>query len=150
MEILSDNLDLVSVAWDSLPSLDPEPVPVGLGGVYSLAQYEDISITVSLAQTGPSGATSLGLSAHSADSNYNGATHFDAVAVTAQPSVAVSPEGLTIQYMSSQPFTLSLLEPPSQDMELSISPVPLTITDEVRYTLAPHNIQTPRFKSSIT
>lgn len=143
MEILSDNLDLVSVAWDSLPSLDPEPVPVGLGGVYSLAQYEDISITVSLAQTGPSGATSLGLSAHSADSNYNGATHFDAVAVTAQPPVAVSPEGLTIQYLSSQPFTLSLLEPPSQDMELSISPVPLTITDEVRYIIIPYSIQWP-------
>lgn len=138
VDILSDNLDLVSVSWDSLPALAPEPIPVGLGGVYSLAQFEDISITVSLAQIGPSGSTSLGLSAHSADTNYNGATHFDAVVVTAQPPVAVSPPGLTIQYLSSQTFTLSLLEAPSQDMGLDISPVPLTLVDEVSETPIPN------------
>lgn len=39
-ELLSDNLDLVAVAWDSLPDSDPEEMRVGLDGIFSLALEE--------------------------------------------------------------------------------------------------------------
>jgi len=44
--LLSDNLDEVSVAWDSRAGQPDEALPVGLGGVFSLALLEDITLSV--------------------------------------------------------------------------------------------------------
>jgi hypothetical protein len=40
VELLSANLDMVSVVWDVRQSMPAETMPVGLGGVYSLAVAE--------------------------------------------------------------------------------------------------------------
>ena len=131
MLTLNDNLDLVTVDWDAGPQ--NQTVSAGAGGVYMLAQAQNLSHTVRVSHLGI-GNASISLRATSDDPVYNGAHVVHAVKVSAEPGLILIPASATIQYQQSSSFQVWPQTAPSSDVAVAVT---IVATDPATGSLRP-------------
>jgi len=117
MRILNDNLDLVSVHWDS--GLKEQEYAIGNSGRFMLAQYEDLMQTITINHVF-NGNASVFFEGHAPDVNYNGLNFQNAIVAHTTPSFVCSSSDMVLQYERSTSVTILPRVAPSSDISVQI------------------------------
>jgi len=131
MLTLNDNLDRVTVDWDAGPK--NQTLSAGAGGLYMLAQAQNLSHTVFVSHRGI-GNASISLHAASDDPIFNGAHVVHAVKVSAEPGLILIPSAATIQFQQNSSFQIWPQTAPSSDVAVAVT---IVTTDPATGSLRP-------------